>query len=108
MSLWREVLTAIQDEALRWAQDLDERKVLPNAFIVRLPQEGAEPLAPVLAPAVAEVGEALVAWAEREGHSWYRDLGPFLTVELAEISAREIGAEFVRQAPEALPDAMRE
>lgn len=99
MNVWRQILDATVTEALRWSQELDGRKILPNAFEVQIPDVGAEKLAPVLAAATAEVGAALGQWARRESHAWYREAGPLLTVRLAGVAELRIDALFLSDTP---------
>lgn len=99
MSAWTAAISAIEAELLRLAQEVGGRQVLPNSILVRLPEAARGQLAPILAAGTAELGAAVAAWARAEGHAWYRDLGPFLAVELAAVDRVEVACDFLSQAP---------
>lgn len=56
--------------------------MLPNWVAVALPNARYEASAPILRPATAEIGEALVEWARSRRRHWYDDSGPHLNVRL--------------------------
>lgn len=99
MSAWTAALSAMEAELLRLAQEVGGRQVLPNSIVVRMPEAARGQLAPILAAGTAELGAAVAAWARREGHAWYRDLGPFLSVDLATVDRVEMACDFVSEAP---------
>ena len=99
MSAWTAAIAAIEAELLRLAQEVGGRQVLPNSIVVRLPEAARGQLAPILAAGTAELGAAVAAWARREGHAWYRDLGPFLSVHLAAVDRVEVACDFLSEAP---------
>lgn len=96
---WKDLVATVEFELLRLSQEVDGRHVLPNTAHVRAPERRFEPLTPVLEAATGEVGAALAAWARERGHGWYRDLGPFLTIELAGGDVLEVACGFARAAP---------
>lgn len=99
MSDGERTLAAAVRDLRRLSQEIDGRQVMPNRIQVRLPRSDFARLQPILSALTAELGEALVAWARREGHAWYRDLGPFLTVELAPVERLEVRCSFVTEPP---------
>lgn len=99
MNPWREVVSAVSAELERLGQEVGGRVVIPNAIGVSLPAADFARFVPVLAEVTAEVGKALLAWATAKRHGWYRDLGPFVRLEIREVARVEVVCEFVREAP---------
>lgn len=99
MSFWAGASRAAEIELLRLSQMPEGRQVLPNRVAFLLPRAMLRQDEPILSSVTAELGEALVAWARHEGHTWYRDLGPFLTVELGPVDRIEVHCEFVTEPP---------
>ena len=79
---WRHLLRSVQSELDRLGQEIEGRAVMPNEVEIVLPGASHERWAPVLSRITAELGGALVAWAERGRRAWYDDRGPFLAVRL--------------------------
>lgn len=94
MNPWRSLLRSLQAELERCSQEVGGRKVLPNAVDVALPESQFESQAPILRAATAEVGKALVDWAENKRRIWYGDAGPYLNVHLEGCPRAEIICEF--------------
>jgi hypothetical protein len=82
MTSWEEVLREIKAELLRCCQKLGAREILPNAIRARLDKSYFQRWESVLQKVTAEVGEALVQWAELRGSRWYEDCGPHIDVML--------------------------
>jgi len=92
---WNGVLEAVQGELKRTAQRVGGRTILASRLSILLPKESFSPWAPVLPQVVEELGQELVAWAERQGFSWYGGRSPVLSVELTEGVEERIVVEFV-------------
>jgi len=96
MSSWPDLLRRIQSELDRCSQRVGQGTVLADRISVRVPEADFGRWSPVLEPVTAELGEALVAWAERRGATWYGNAaGPALEVELVEtLTAAEVEVRF--------------
>ncbi len=109
MNPWRPLLRSIEDELERLSQEVRGRRVLPNSIEVTLPDGEFEPFAPVLEPVTAEIGEKLLEWAGKRGHSWYADTGPCLVVNLGNTTEPRIECEFTKLLPDGeRPDTREE
>lgn len=100
MNPWRDVLKSVQKELERRSQEVEGRPVLPNGISVRLPVARFGRFSPLLEAVTTELGEALVEWAARSGHSWYAAMGPFLHVELVAEGELETAWAFLKSPPE--------
>lgn len=99
MNPWRELFKSLQAELDRLSQEVNGRRVLPNAIDLALPHADFARWGSVLEAVTAEFGEALLAWAQHGRRIWYAHTGPFLSLHLEHTSQPEIVCDFRKDPP---------
>jgi hypothetical protein len=99
MKPWNAILSSLQNELDHLSQEVDGRRVLPNFLDIGLPERDFARYSSILAEVTAELGEALVTWAQKRGRRWYAGRGPTLHVELRDSPRLEMRCEYQQQQP---------
>jgi len=94
MKSWTDVVNGIRAELLRCSQHVGSRELLPDRVTVVLPERIFREWAPVLDQVTAEVGEELLAWADRSSVDWYSAQGPRLEIRLVEDGGPRVEVSF--------------
>ena len=94
MKSWADVVSGVRAELLRCSQRLGSRELLPDRVTVVLPESVFREWAPVLEEVTAEIGEDLLAWANRGTLDWYTPQGPRLEIRLVEDDAPRVEVSF--------------